>query len=215
MCPAIASDCIFSRFAIGNLLGPPFLGPLFDSLGRRIMITFTYGLSAILLGVFAWLFHQGLLTATWQTIFWCVIFFFASAGASSAYLTVSEIFPLELRGQAIAFFFAISQLVGGVAAPTIFATLVGNGTRVNPLAIGYLVGAGIMFLGGVIGWFLRWIPKGRHSKMWRRPFPQWTSPGITVLSHHSDLVTFTRRQEGALINASLHPFLKSRATLSN
>lgn len=143
----------FFPFAIGNLLGPLVLGPLFDSVGRRRMITLTYCLSALLLAISAWFFHQGLLTATWQTVFWCVIFFFASAGASSAYLTVSEIFPLELRGQAIAFFFAISQLVGGVAAPTIFASLVGSGAHVNPLTIGYLVGAGIMFVGGVIGWF--------------------------------------------------------------
>jgi MFS family permease len=86
-------------------------------------------------------------------VFWCVIFFFASAGASSAYLTVSEIFPLELRGQAIAFFFAISQLAGGVAAPTIFGSLIGNGSNPGPLTIGYYVGAIVMFLGGVIAWF--------------------------------------------------------------
>jgi MFS family permease len=87
-----------------------------------------------------------------QTAFWCVIFFFASAGASAAYLTVSEIFPLELRGQAIAFFFAISQLAGGVAAPDVFAALIGNGTNSGPLTIGYFMGAGVMAAGGVIGW---------------------------------------------------------------
>lgn len=143
----------FFPFAVGNLLGPLLIGHLFDTVGRRVMITFTYCASGILLAISAWFFHQGMLTATTQTVFWCVIFFLASAGASSAYLTVSEIFPLELRGQAIAFFFAISQLVGGVAAPTIFASLIGQGTDPGPLSTGYYVGAGVMFAGGVIAWF--------------------------------------------------------------
>jgi len=129
------------------------LGPLFDTVGRRKMILVTYGLSGILLAISAVLFDQGALNATTQTVFWCVIFFFASAGASSAYLTVSEIFPLELRGQAISFFFAISQLAGGVAAPRIFAALIGDGTNNGPLTIGYLIGAGIMIAGGLIAWF--------------------------------------------------------------
>ena len=117
------------------------------------MILGTYGGSGILLAVSAVLFAQGSLTAVTQTAFWCVIFSFASAGASSAYLTVSEIFPLELRGQAISFFFAISQLAGGVAAPRIFAALIGNGTSRGPLTIGYFIGAAIMIAGGVIAWF--------------------------------------------------------------
>ena len=152
----IPSDQIgyyFFPFAAGNLIGPLLLGPLFDSIGRRVMILATYGLSAILLAASAIFFHAGDLTATTQTLFWCVIFFFASAGASSAYLTVSEIFPLELRGQAISFFFAISQLAGGVAAPRLFASLIGNGTSRGPLTIGYFVGAGIMLAGGLIAWF--------------------------------------------------------------
>ncbi|MHB1955561.1 MAG: MFS transporter [Sulfobacillus sp.] len=143
----------FFPFAVGNLAGPLLIGNLFDTVGRRKMILFTYGMSAILLAVSAWLFHQGVLNATTQTLLWCAVFFLASAGASSAYLTVSEIFPLELRSQAISFFFAISQLVGGVAAPTIFASLIGNGTNVGPLTIGYYIGAAIMFGGGIIGWF--------------------------------------------------------------
>lgn len=129
------------------------IGRLFDTIGRRVMITTTYCLSAVLLAVSAWLFHQGVLDATTQTALWCAIFFLASAGASSAYLTVSEIFPLELRGQAISFFFAISQLVGGVAAPTIFASLVGSGSTTGPLTDGYVVGAAVMFVGGVVAWF--------------------------------------------------------------
>lgn len=143
----------FFPFAVGNLLGPLLLGPLFDTIGRRPMITSTYCLSAVLLAITSQLFHEGLLTATTQTVLWSVVFFLASAGASSAYLTVSEIFPLELRAQAISFFFAISQLAGGVAAPTIFGALIGGGTNRVPLTIGYFVGAAVMFAGGMIAWF--------------------------------------------------------------
>ena len=140
-------------FAVGNLLGPLLLGPLFDTVGRRIMIAGTYCISAILLAISGAAFHAGVLDATTQTVFWCIIFFFASAGASSAYLTVSEIFPLELRAQAIAFFFAISQLAGGVAAPSIFGALIGNASSRGPLTNGYYLGAAVMFIGGVIAWF--------------------------------------------------------------
>jgi MFS family permease len=143
----------FFPFALGNLLGPLTIGHLFDTVGRRKMILLTYCGSAVLLAVSAQLFHAGVLSATTQTVFWCVIFFLASAGASSAYLTVSEIFPLELRGQAISFFFAISQLAGGVAAPSVFGALIGDGSHRLPLTIGYDVGAGIMFAGGLIAWF--------------------------------------------------------------
>jgi sugar phosphate permease len=122
------------------------------------MILLTYGISGILLIVSAFLFNAGALSATTQTIFWCVIFFFASAGASSAYLTVSEIFPLELRGQAISYFFALSQAAGGVVAPWLFGHLIGgaNNTHVStgPLTIGYLIGAGIMIVGGLVAWFI-------------------------------------------------------------
>src|ERR1700716_3360329 len=143
----------FFPFAVGNLAGPLILGGLFDTLGRRVMIASTYCGSAILLAFSGWLFDQGVLNAITQTIIWCVIFFFASAGASAAYLTVSEIFPLELRAQAVAFFFAISQLAGGVAAPTIFGALIGNASSRGPLTIGYFFGAALMFVGGLIAWF--------------------------------------------------------------
>ncbi|MFN2450853.1 MAG: MFS transporter [Candidatus Dormibacteria bacterium] len=143
----------FFPFAFGNLLGPLLLGPLFDTVGRRKMISSTYCLSAIILAISGFLFHQGSLSAVTQTAMWCVIFFLASAGASSAYLTVSEIFPLELRAQAISFFFAISQLAGGVAAPFVFGLLVGKGKDPGPLTIGYLVGAAVMFAGGLIALF--------------------------------------------------------------
>src|SRR5919201_2890044 len=143
----------FFPFAAGNLLGPLLIGHLFDTIGRRKMILVTYGVSGLLLAISGVLFDQGALSATTQTIVWCVIFFLASAGASSAYLTVSEIFPLEVRAQAISFFFAISQLAGGVAAPTIFGMLIGAGTSRGPLTIGYYVGAAVMVAGGVIAWF--------------------------------------------------------------
>src|SRR6185437_13233261 len=106
----------------------------------------------------AWLFDAGALSAVSQTIIWSVIFFFASAGASSAYLTVSEIFPLELRGQAISYFFALAQGAGGVVAPWLFGHLIGgaNNTHVHTghLAIGYLIGATIMLIVGLVAWFL-------------------------------------------------------------
>lgn len=147
----------FFPFAIGNLLGPLTIGHLFDTVGRRKMILFTYGTSGLLLLVSAYLFYLGVLNAITQTAFWCVIFFIASAGASSAYLTVSEIFPLELRGQAISFFFAISQGAGGVVAPFLFGHLIGGEDNPNPdrtpLSWGYVIGAVIMMLGGVIAWY--------------------------------------------------------------
>jgi len=151
--PSDRLGLFFFPFALGNLIGPLLLGPLFDTVGRRKMILLTYGVSGIVLAISAVLFNQGVLNAITQTVFWCVAFFFASAGASSAYLTVSEIFPLELRGQAISFFFAIAQLTGGVAAPTIFGILIGPGTHRGPLTIGYLVGAAVMIAGGLIAWF--------------------------------------------------------------
>ncbi len=117
-------------FAIGNFLGPVLLGPYFDSVGRKPMIAGTYGISAVLLAVTGWLFAHDYLSATSQTALWTVIFFFASAASSSAYLTVSEIFPLELRGMAIALFYAIGTAVGGIAAPWMFGRLIQTGSRV-------------------------------------------------------------------------------------
>jgi MFS family permease len=139
----------FFPFAIGNLLGPLILGPLFDTIGRRQMIFATYGIAAVVLAVSGVLFSAGALTAVTQTVLWCICFFFASAGASSAYLTVSETFPLQLRGQAISYFFSIGQLVGAFA-PTIFSILIGAGKTRAPLAAGYYFGAGMMLVGGII-----------------------------------------------------------------
>jgi MFS family permease len=106
-------------------------------------------LSGALLAITAYLFDQGLLTALTQTIAWCVIFFLASSGASAAYLTVSEIFPIEVRAKAIAVFFAIAQCFGAIG-PVFYAHLIGNGDDTSKLFVGYLIGAGVMILGGVV-----------------------------------------------------------------
>ena len=142
----------FFPFALGNLLGPLTIGHLFDTIGRRKMITATYLLAGSVLLLSAFLFKQGVLNAATHTILWCISFYFASAGASSAYLTVSEIFPLEVRGQAISYFFAIAQVVGSFG-PAIFGAMVGNGTDRVPLFAGYIVGAAVMMFGGVVAWF--------------------------------------------------------------
>ena len=135
-------------FALGNVLGPIVIGHLFDTIGRKPMITLTYIISGVLLALTAWLFHAGLLDARTQTIAWMIIFFIASAAASSAYLTVSEIFPLEVRAFAIAVFYAIGTLAGGVGAPLLFGIIIGTGSKTALLA-GYLVGAALMIVGGL------------------------------------------------------------------
>jgi MFS family permease len=136
-------------FAVGNLAGPLLLGQLFDTLGRKKMISGTYLLSGALLAFSAWLFDAGVLHAAGQTFIWIVVFFFASAGASAGYLTVSEIFPIEIRAEALAVFFAIAQVFGAVG-PAFYGVLIGNGSNRASLAIGYLVGGGIMIIGGVV-----------------------------------------------------------------
>jgi MFS family permease len=136
-------------FAAGNFLGPLLLGRLFDVLGRRTMIAFTYIASGVLLAASGWLFAQGVLTAAQQTFAWSVIFFFASAAASSAYLTVSETFPLEVRALAIAVFYAIGTGIGGIAGPWLFGVLIDTGSRMS-LFGGYLLGAALMIGAGVI-----------------------------------------------------------------
>ncbi len=136
-------------FAIGNFLGPALLGRLFDTVGRRPMIATTYALSGILLVGAGYLFAIGALSAAGQTIAWMVIFFFASAAASSSYLTVSEIFPLEIRALAIAFFYAIGTGIGGVAGPWLFGALIDTGSRFS-LFMGYLVGSVLMLAAAFI-----------------------------------------------------------------
>jgi MFS family permease len=150
--PATDTAYYFIFFALGNLIGPLTIGHLFDTIGRRKMISGTYLLSGALLAISAVLFNAGLLNAVTQTACWCVIFFFASAGASSAYLTVSEIFPVEVRAKAIAVFFAIAQSFGAFG-PWLYGELIGNGQDHFRLFIGYLIGAGVMIFGGVVAAF--------------------------------------------------------------
>ena len=136
-------------FALGNVLGPLLLGPLFDSIGRKPMIAFTYAVSGLLLAGSGWLFADNLLDATEQTIVWTVIFFFASAAAGAAYLTASEIFPVEIRALAIAFFYAAGTAIGGVAAPFLFGSLIETGSRASVFG-GYLFASGLMVLAAII-----------------------------------------------------------------
>lgn len=136
-------------FAAGNFLGPVVLGRLFDTVGRRRMIAFTYAVSGVLLAITGWLFMTGVLSAQAQTICWMAIFFFASAAASSAYLTVSETFPLEIRALAIAVFYAIGTGIGGIAGPWVFGILIDTGSRASVFG-GYLFAALLMVAAAAI-----------------------------------------------------------------
>jgi MFS family permease len=138
-------------FAAGNFLGPVLLGRLFDTLGRRAMIAFTYGVSGVLLALSGYLFSIGVMSAQAQTIAWMVIFFFASPAASAAYLTVSETFPLEVRALAIALFYAVGTGIGGVVGPALFGALIDTGSR-NSVFAGYLFGSALMVAAAVIAW---------------------------------------------------------------
>jgi MFS family permease len=139
--------------ALGNFIGPLLIGRLFDKLGRKLMISLTYIGSGLLLAVTAWLFREGVLTASTQAICWSCIFFVASSAASAAYLTVSEIFPLEIRAMAISVFYAFGTLAGGVAGPALYGYIVGTGSR-SLLFWGYLLGAAVMVGGGMSEVFL-------------------------------------------------------------
>jgi len=136
-------------FALGNVLGPFLLGPLFDSLGRRRMIALTYVLTGVGLAFTGWAFMQGWLTALTQALCWSGVFFLASAAASSAYLTVSEVFPLEMRALAISIFYAVGTGTGGFVAPALFGWLIQGGSR-SAVAAGYAVGAALAVLAGVL-----------------------------------------------------------------
>jgi MFS family permease len=122
---------------------------LFDTIGRKTMIAVTYALSGILLAETASLFSHNLLSARELTVAWMSVFFFASAAASSAYLTVSEIFPLEIRALAIAFFYAVGTGIGGIAGPLLFGMLIATGSR-GSVAVGYVIGALLMIAAAVV-----------------------------------------------------------------
>ncbi len=149
--PASTVGLYLIPFAIGNVAGPMTIGRLFDTIGRRKMIAFTYIISGVLLSITGWLFLQGVLNPVTQTICWSIIFFFASAGASSAYLTVSEVFPLEVRALAIALFFAVGTAAGAFA-PTVFSALIQTGKAID-VFYGDLFGAALMAAAGVVAIF--------------------------------------------------------------
>ncbi len=137
--------------AAGNFLGPVLLGRLFDTIGRRIMISATYAISGVLLMAVGYLFERGHISAAEQTAGWSIVFFFASAAASSAYLTVSEMFPVEIRALAIAAFYAVGTGVGGVLSPWLFGTLIGTGSRALVFS-GYALAAMLMIGAAAIEW---------------------------------------------------------------
>ncbi|MEU6355242.1 MFS transporter [Streptomyces sp. NPDC047072] len=139
----------FAVIAVGNFCGPLVLGKLFDTVGRRVMISSTYLLSGLLLFGTAWLFDRGSLTAGSLTACWCAVLFFASAGASSAYLTVSEVFPMETRAMSIAFFYALGTAAGGISGPLLFADLTETG-RVGDTVLAFQIGAGLMCVAGLV-----------------------------------------------------------------
>ncbi len=172
-------------FAIGNVLGPLLLGPLFDRLGRRVMIAATYALSGVALALTGWGFVAGVLNATTQTLAWSAVFFLASAAASSAYLTVSEVFPLEMRALAISIFYAVGTGIGGFAAPALFGALIETGERANVFA-GYLFGAVLVIVAAAIAW--RWAVNAE-----RKPLEEVAPPMGSSATPHEQVGTARRR----------------------
>lgn len=155
-------------FALGSFLGPLLLGRLFDTVGRRPMIGLTYGISAVLLVVVGLVFRADLLGPVGQTAAWMGVFFFASAAASSAYLTVAETFPLEIRALAIAAFYAIGTGIGGVSGPLLFGSLVETGSR-DLVLVGYLIGAALMAVAAVVGWIWGTAAEGKSLEDVSKP----------------------------------------------
>ncbi|MFC3078156.1 MFS transporter [Phenylobacterium terrae] len=169
--PASSIGWFMLPFAAGNFLGPLLLGRLFDTIGRRKMISATYALAGLLLCLTGWLFSEGVLSAVAQTTAWTVIFFFASAAASAAYLTVGELFPLEIRAITISLFYAFGTLLGGVAGPWLFGFLIDTGER-SQILIGYLIGGGLMLLAAVVELWLGVAAEGRSLEDVSSPLSQ-------------------------------------------
>ena len=138
--------------SVASFAGPVFIAPKFDTWGRRQMICISYSLSSVLLALSAILFYYDTLNLFHQCFLWFIVFFIASPGASSAHLTISELFPVEIRSQAMAIFFAIGLGIGGVLAPFLFGILISESSR-GYVAIGYLISAFFMLIGGIVGWF--------------------------------------------------------------
>jgi MFS family permease len=166
--PAGTAPLYLIPFAISNFLGPALLGPLFDTVGRRKMIAGTRILAGVLLTITGYLFTEGMLTALTQTVCWMIVFFFASASASGAYLTVSEIFPLEIRALAIAFFFAIGTALGGISGPLVFGNLI-ESARAGDVFIGYLIGSALMLAGGLVEAFIGVDAEGKSLEDIAKP----------------------------------------------
>jgi MFS family permease len=158
-------------FAAGNFLGPVVLGRLFDTVGRRPMLTFTYAASGLLLAAVGSLFVRDLVSAGTLTLGWMAIFFFASAAASAAYLTVSETFPLEIRALAIAAFYAVGTGLGGVAGPLLFGWLIATGSRLSVFA-GYLLGAALMLAAAAVAWLYAVAAERKPLESVARPLAQ-------------------------------------------
>jgi len=155
-------------FAIGNFFGPLVLGKLFDTVGRKPMIVATFGIPGLLLAGLFFPFGHGALTPKSLDICFTVIFFVASSAASAAYLTVSEIFPLEIRALAIAIFYAIGTLIGGVASPLLFGVLIASGSRWN-VGFGYLLGAALMLLAALAEWMVGVEAAGKSLESISKP----------------------------------------------
>jgi MFS family permease len=157
-------------FAVSNFLGALLLSPLFDRIGRVVMITGTYVVSGVLLAVTGAML--GNLNATTLTVMGCVVFFFASAGASAAYLTASEVFPMETRALCIAFFYAIGTAIGGITGPLLFGKLLDNASAdkdITAIAIGYFIGAALMIGGGIVEAFLGVKAEGQSLENIAKP----------------------------------------------
>ena len=178
-------------FAAGNFCGPLLLGRWFDTLGRKPMIAGTYIISGILLLGTGVLFQQHQLNAFTQTFAWCVIFFFASAGASAAYLTVSEIFPMETRAMAIAFFYAFGTALGGISGPAIFGGLIQSG-KPSALFGGFALGAVLMIVAGLVEVFLGVEAAGRELEDIAAPLS--AREAEKELGEEADMFTLGRDQ---------------------
>jgi MFS family permease len=161
-------------FALGNVLGPLLLGPLFDTIGRKPMIAFTYAASAVLLLATGLMFHAGILTATTQTLAWSATFFFASAAASAAALTVAENFPLEVRALAIAVFYALGTGIGGIAAPSLFGALIESGSR-DRVLLGYLFACFLMAIAAAMA---LWLGERAERRSLEDVAPPLSSAGL-------------------------------------
>jgi MFS family permease len=153
-------------FAFGNFLGPLLLGRFFDTIGRKPMISSTYAMAGVLLALTGYLFSIGSFSVTTHLLAWSSIFFFASAGASAAYLTVSEVFPLEIRAMAIAFFFMVAQ-GAGIVAPWLYGVMIE--TSVASIYHGYLLAAGLMLVGAVVELWLGVKAEGQSLEDLARP----------------------------------------------